>query len=77
MKEKVKKITDEYGQLHYKCSLNTEGGSDDGCDCAVKEMVKEVVACVVEYLSHDMKFKDEEQRKSAVKMYLDDFNEDN
>jgi len=64
----INEIAGEYGQLHEEgCALNREGGSDDGCDCAVKEMVKEIVEC----LSYDMEFKDEEQRKCAVKMYLD------
>jgi len=64
----IREIYEEYGQLHEKhCALNDEGGSDDGCTCAVKSMVEEIL----EYISHDMKFENEDQRKSAVKMYLE------
>lgn len=73
--EKIEKITDDYGQLHTDdCPLNYEDGSDNGCECAVKSMTKEIVETVIEYLSYDMNFKDEEQRKEAVKMYIENFN---
>ena len=64
----IKETYEEYGQLHeINCELNQEGGSFDGCTCAVKSMVEEII----EYLSYDMKFDNEEQRKTAVKMYLE------
>ncbi len=73
-KEKIEEITGEYGYLHQEdCDINNEGGSYEGCNCAMKNMIKEVVEFVVEFLSHDITFKNEEQRKSAVKMYLEDF----
>ena len=44
MNNEIEKITDEYGQLHeLNCALNDEGGSFDGCDCAMKSLVKELV----------------------------------
>ncbi len=73
LKERITDITDDYGSMHeYDCDLNREDGSDDGCECLVKSMVDEVVESVIEFLSHDMEFNDEEQRKVAVKMYIDE-----
>ena len=70
----MEKITDEYGQLHEEnCALNDEGGSFDGCDCAMNSLVKEMANVIIEHLSYDMSFKNEKQRKSAIKMYLEDF----
>ena len=44
MKEKIQEIYEEYGQLHEEeCELNDEDGSFDGCTCAVKVMVEEIV----------------------------------
>ena len=41
--EELEKITDEYGQLHEtNCDLNAEGGSYNGCNCAMKSLVKEI-----------------------------------
>jgi len=74
IKEKIEEITDEYGALHEPdCDLNSENGSYDGCDCAMKGMIAEVARVFTEYFSHDITFKDEEQRKAAVEMYLQDF----
>lgn len=74
MNEEIDKITDEYGEVHgNKCALNNEGGSDDGCDCGVKPMVREVVSYIVNFLSHDMDYRSERQRKAGVKMYLNNF----
>lgn len=38
----------------------------------IKSELKEQLQKTIEYLSHDMNFKDEKQRKEAVKMYIDD-----
>ena len=74
MKDKIKQIYEEYGQLHEEgCELNYEGGSFDGCTCDVKSMVEELAVLFTEYFSHDIKFENEEQRKAAVKMYLEHF----
>ena len=73
--EEIKNIYEDYGQLHEEfCELNYEGGSFDGCTCAVKRMVEELVKLLTEFFSHDMKFENEEQGKEAVKMYLEHFN---
>lgn len=60
----LEKITDEYGQLHEeKCDLNNEDGSFDGCDCAMKSLVKEVSDYFL-----DCRFKAlDEQRKEFKK----------
>lgn len=74
MDDKIKQIYEDYGQIHEdNCELHNENSSSDGCSCAVKSMVKEVAEVLTEYFSHDIKFKDEEQRKAAVKMYLENF----
>ena len=74
MEEKIIEIYEEFGQIHeVGCELNLEGGSFDGCTCAVKPMVKEIVVLLTEFFSHDITFDGEEQRKSAVKMYLESF----
>lgn len=71
-KEEIKKIYEEYGQIHEDtCELNSEYGSDDGCTCAVKSMIVEIVTKLTEYFSHDIQFHDEGQRKEAVKLYLE------
>ncbi len=73
--EEIKKIYEEYGQLHEEfCELNYENGSFDGCTCAVKTMVEDLVKHLTEYFSHDIKFENEEQRKEAVKMYIEHLN---
>lgn len=39
----VYEISDDYGQLHEEnCELNDEGGSFDGCTCAMKSLMEEV-----------------------------------
>ena len=39
----IQEIYEDYGQLHEEgCELNYEGGSFDGCTCAVKSMVEEI-----------------------------------
>lgn len=72
----------EYGALHNEdccvnfpedsraCDVGT--GTLDCCDNMrmVQSIVDETVRRTVEYLSHDMKFDSEEQRKVAVQMYL-------
>jgi hypothetical protein len=79
-KGKIYKNAEEYGALHNEdCCVNDE---NNGCDfdvkpaeCCknmrmVKSIIDETIADTVEFLSHDMNFRDEEQRKSAVKLYL-------
>lgn len=45
MNEKIQKIYEDYGQLHEEgCEINDEGGSFDGCSCAVKTMAEEIVS---------------------------------
>lgn len=74
IKDKIEKIYEDYGQIHEeKCELNFEDGSYDGCTCAVKDMVKELIELLTEYFSYDIRFENEEQRKEAVKMYLNNF----
>ena len=47
--DKVQKITDDYGQLHEEgCDLNSEDGSFDGCDCAMKSLSEEVAALLTQ-----------------------------
>ncbi len=71
MKEEIKQIYEEYGQLHETtCNLNNEDTVLDGCTCAVKPMVEEIIDKLTEYFSHDI-FENEEQRKAGVKMYLE------
>ena len=60
--------------------VETKKGTIDGffaigsfLDDWIDRASKETVAKVVEFLSHDMDFKDEAQRKAAVKMYIDEF----
>lgn len=75
MKDKIQKIIEDYGQLHEdNCELNHEGGSWDGCTCAVKNCADEIVEAVIEYLSHDI-FRNEEQRNAGAKLYLEAYRE--
>lgn len=49
MENKITKIYEDYGQLHEEgCELNDEGGSFDGCTCAVKSMVQEIITALKE-----------------------------
>lgn len=69
VKKDIENITDEYGQLHEEnCELNSEGGSFDGCTCAMKSLSDELVTRLIEFLSHDI-FDNEEQRKAGVEIY--------
>jgi hypothetical protein len=71
LREKLTDILQDYGQIHeMECELNDEEGSFDGCTCSAKTMVNEIATAIIEHVSHDMDFKDEEQRKEAVKMML-------
>jgi hypothetical protein len=71
MKEEIRKIIEDYGQLHQDdCDLQIEDGNGN-CTCAVKSMVDEIATMIVEFISHDMNCKDEEQRKAIVKAYLE------
>ena len=74
----------EYGALHNEdCCVNFEGSRacdvgtlDDDCCENIRlaaAFVREHSKALIEYLSHDMKFKDEEQRKSAIKLYCENF----
>ena len=78
---KLYESADEYGALHNEdCCVNFEDSRS--CDTDVKlleccenmKMVKaiidESVEKVVEWVSHDMNCKDEEQRKCIVRGYL-------
>ncbi|KKL79163.1 hypothetical protein LCGC14_2017630, partial [marine sediment metagenome] len=67
----------EYGQLHNEdCCVNTEYGCDIGVgdvECCenmklIASFFLEQAGEIIKFLSHDMDFKDEEQRKEAVKM---------
>ncbi len=79
---KLYEKADEYGALHNKdCCVHFPEDSR-ACDTDIKpleccenmKMVKaildEAIADVVEFMSHDIKFDSEEQRKVAVRMYL-------
>jgi len=72
----------EYGELHNEdCCVNTEYGCDVGVgdvECcenmkAIASFFSEQTEIIIDFISHDMDFKDEEQRKEAVKMYLKHF----
>lgn len=52
----IQEIYEDYGQLHIDCELNDEGGSFDGCTCAVRKMVEDVVRQVM--LDIDSQFLD-------------------
>jgi hypothetical protein len=88
MKNIIKKIEslNEYGQFHNEeCCVNYEDSR--ACDfstpilgcceemVALAEYSKELVETVIDYLSYDI-FKNEEQRKAGVKMYLEHFEEE-
>ena len=73
----------EYGALHNEdCCVNFE--DSNACDvgtgavecCENMKMAaahyQEYATRLVEYMSHDITFKDEEQRKAAVQMYLEE-----
>lgn len=70
----------EYGELHNQdCCVNLEYG----CDCDVGDIeccenmrliagfFVEEVSKIIDFLSCDMSFENEEQRKEAVKMYIE------
>ena len=43
VREEITAIASKYGQLHEEnCGENNEDGSDDGCDCAMSELVNEI-----------------------------------
>lgn len=78
-KETLYKNAAEYGALHNEdCCVNTEYGCDGGTAtlgcCENMQMVKSIVdhsvSRVFEYVSHDMRWDSEEQRKAAVEMYV-------
>jgi len=59
--EKIQKITDEYGQLHEEgCEINDEGGSFDGCDCAMKSLSEEVAQLLTQQLNTKKEMKKNE-----------------
>lgn len=71
----------EYAYLHNEdCCVHSEGGCDAGIGelecCRNMQMldgyVSEIIKSVTIFISHDMDFENEEQRKEAVKMYLKD-----
>lgn len=70
----------EYGLLHSEnCCVNTEYGCDvdvgdvECCNSmkAIAGFFEEQAEKIIEFLSHDMEFESEEQRKEAVKMYVE------
>lgn len=68
-KDKILDLLADYGEIHQdRCDVHSEYG--DGCNCAVRDMVYKLVVELTEYFSHDMEFKNEEQRKAGVEMYL-------
>ena len=57
MNKKIQEIYEDYGQLHEEnCELNFEGGSFDGCTCAVKSMVEEILKEVEKQKIEDSQF---------------------
>jgi hypothetical protein len=75
----------EYGVLHNEdCCVNFDDARS--CDvgvgpvdcCPNMRMIKAILDNAAqrftEYFSHDIEFDSEEQRKAAVEMYLEDFN---
>jgi len=70
----------EYGELYNKdCCVNTEHGCDVGVgdvDCCenmkqIAGFFSEQAKKLIEFISYDMDFKNEKQRKEAVKMYIE------
>ena len=71
-KLKIYQNAEEYGALHNEnCGVNIK----EECDCEnfkmVRAIIEETIKTTVEFLSYDMNFKNKEQRKVAVKMYLE------
>lgn len=75
IREKISDAYEEYGQLHADdCIAMSENRFfGDECSCAVREMVKDVLTIAVDFISHDMKCDNEEQRKAVVKAYIEDY----
>lgn len=72
----------EYGNLHNEdCCMNYESGcdfdvkDDDCCDNIrmVASFFKEEAIKIIEFISYDMKCKDDEQRKAVVDAYKEHF----
>jgi hypothetical protein len=72
MKEIIKKLQ-EAGNIHSeKCPMNSHGrccfiSNIDCCDNI--RFIASLIKDTIEFMSHDMKFDNEEQRIGAVKMY--------
>jgi len=80
IKRNWKQELTEYGELHNEdCCVNTEYGCDVGTgdvDCC--ENMKQIAGFfskqakkLIKHLSYDIDFKNEKQRKEAVKMYIE------
>ena len=75
-REKIYKNAEEYGDLHTEdCCSNFPANNQGTMECCehmqmIKSIIDETIEKTVEFLSHDMNFKDEKQRKESVKMYL-------
>lgn len=58
LKERMEEVTDEYGQLHEQgkklCELNYEGGSIDGCSCAMAGLTDEVTLLAQQYAIEEL-----------------------
>jgi len=72
-------VLDKKGSMRYigKLGESTFGVVPDPYYKKIKEIAKtneKSRAELIEYFSHDIHFKDEAQRKAAVKMYIDYFN---
>ena len=82
MKKNWKKELAEYAFLHSEdCCVHTKYGCDAGigelecCDTMqiLEHFISLQIKRVIKFISHDMKFTDEEQRKAVVKMYIEHF----
>lgn len=74
--EKIIKKLQEAGDIHsLDCPMNSEDGCDNGIsdiDCCDNiRFIVELIKDTIEYMSHDIKFENEEQRKAGVKMYCE------
>jgi hypothetical protein len=78
--ENIFKELAEAGDLHSEdCCVNQEGAGE--CDGSVTDKdccdnIKFIVSLIrktIDFVSHDMKFDKEEQRKAAVEMYMGEY----
>jgi len=70
--EEIKNEIAEWGQLHQEgCDLHSEQRYECGCSCGIKTLIENVIEKAVEFISHDLKTDNEEQRKEVIKLYLE------